>query len=46
MDIRGQDREKKIETEIARPKSDYAGYTGYHGDVVGDQFCVITGLAR
>ena len=38
MDIRGQNREKKIKTEIARLKSDYAGYTGYDGHVVGDQF--------
>ena len=42
MDIRGQSFEKENETEIARLKSDYAGYTGYDGDVVGDQFRIVT----
>lgn len=45
MDIRIQNREKKIETEIARLKSDYAGYTGYAGHVVGDQFRFIGSMA-
>ena len=46
MDIRGQDREKKIQTQIARFKSDNDWYTGHAGDVVGDQFYVIKEVSK
>ena len=46
MDIRGQSFEKENETEIARFKSDYAGYTGYDGDVVDHQFCTIKVVSK
>jgi hypothetical protein len=46
MDFGGQNREKEIETEIARLESDYAGHTGDTGDVVGDQFCAVKVVSK